>query len=157
MFDSYLPCHNVNNGRQNYILLSIFIDVIFWRLSGRMRSSSWKRVVRDERIVGSSPTAAANKLFEVIMSKHKPKGHIYICLCDVFRPSRTGFTMQKSKIWERPYRGRYIVNAKNEKHALEVLRKLCPFGSLQVYYQQDDYPIQPEFGEAIKQSWQLVS
>ena len=86
------------------------------------------------------------------MSKHKPKGHIYICLCDVFRPSRAGFTMQKSKIWERPYRGRYIVNAKNEKHALEILRRLCPFGSLQVYYQQDDYPIQPAFGEAIKQS-----
>ena len=43
-------------------------------------------------------------------------------------------------------------NAKNEKHALDILRKLCPFGSLQVYYQQDDYPIQPEFGEAIKQS-----
>ena len=86
------------------------------------------------------------------MSKYKPKGHIYICLCDVFRPSRAGFTMQKSKIWERPYRGRYVVNAKNEKHALNILRKLCPFGSLQVYYQQDDYPIQPEFGEAIKQS-----
>ena len=46
---------------------------------------------------------------------------------------------------------RELVKAKNEKHALDILRKLCPFGSLQVYYQQDDYPIQPKFGEAIKQ------
>ena len=74
-------------------------------------------------------------------------GHIFICLCDYHRPY---FKIGNSKIWERPYRGRYVVNAKNEKHALKILRKICPFGSLQVYYQQDNYPVQPTYGEAIR-------
>ena len=81
------------------------------------------------------------------MSKSKPIGHIFICLCDYHRPY---FKIGNSKIWERPYRGRYVVNAKNEKHALKILRKICPFGSLQVYYQQDNYPVQPKYGEAIR-------
>ena len=99
--------------------------------------------------MGSSPTAAASKLYEVIMSKSKPTGHIFICLCDYHRPY---YKIGNSKIWERPYRGRYVVNAKNKKHALKVLREVCPFGSLQVYYQQDNYPLQPEYGKVIKEA-----
>ena len=86
------------------------------------------------------------------MSKHKPKGHIYFCLCDVFRPSKLHTWHRNcAGFLDRPYWGRYIVNAKNEKQALKFLRKVCPFGSLQVYYQKDDYEIQPKFGEVIKQ------
>lgn len=78
------------------------------------------------------------------MSKHQSKGHIYICLCDSSRP-------RSPSLRQRPYRGRYIVHAKNEKQALQLLRRECPFGSLQVYYQEDDYRIQPEFGKIIKE------
>ena len=78
------------------------------------------------------------------MSKLQPQGHIYICLCDSHRPVNPN-------IRQRPYRGRYVVNAKNEKQALQLLKKECPFGSLWVYYQEDNYRIQPEFGKVIKE------
>ena len=76
------------------------------------------------------------------MSKKKIQYHSYVGLCDAFRPDRTQLFHQTSdlQLYERPYRGRYYIMAKNEKKALELLRKACPFGSIQIYYQDDDLP-----------------
>ena len=76
------------------------------------------------------------------MSK-KTHDHVYICLCDVFRPD--GNTLGRMRLYERTYRGRYIIRANNERKALKLFRKACPFGSLQIYYQDDKFPSTVKF------------
>lgn len=54
--------------------------------------------------------------------------HTYVCLVDNDRrPSR-----------QRNTKGRYLVGAKSEKEAKELLQKAIKFGSVQVYYRATD-------------------
>lgn len=54
--------------------------------------------------------------------------HTYVCLVDNYRrPSR-----------QRNTEGRYLVGAKSEDEAKELLQKAIKFGSIQVYYRTTD-------------------
>lgn len=75
----------------------------------------------------------------------------YVCLVDNYRRS----SRQRNTV------GRYIVCAKTEKEAKEILQKMIGFGSIQVYYQitkEHGLPSEIEanlsYKEAKKMEWE---
>lgn len=62
------------------------------------------------------------------MSKHKPIFANYIVLVDCCKPST----------FKHNTAGRYRVGAKNEKQAEQIVRDHIKFGSVQVYYKDEE-------------------
>lgn len=62
------------------------------------------------------------------MSKHKPRFANYIVLVDSCKPPK----------FKHSTAGRYRVGAKNEKQAEQIVRDYIKFGSVQVYYKDDE-------------------
>lgn len=85
------------------------------------------------------------------MAKKKTRVKTYLCQVDVYRNGMV-FRDNTNRLYDRNTKGTYIVGAKSDKEAKQLLQKHIRFGSVNVCRIALDMP-QMEHGQIRKREW----